>query len=358
MSSSPPALYSQCAATPALGDAMHVVRADLRLQRRAERPEQRGVQRLVAVRLGNRDVVLELAGDRLVQAVQHAERRVARRRVLDQHAHAVDVEDLREAVVLLAHLLVHAVDGLLAAGHRRRDAGVLQAVADRLQDAVHHLAPVAARGLDRLGEHAVAHRIEMLERRAPAAPGRARSGRAGWRSARRCRASRARCARDASVAIASSVRMLCSRSASLIRMTRTSCAIASSILRKLSACGSSRDWNSIWSSLDTPSTMSATGLPNELSISALVTLGVLHHVVEERGGEPLRVEPPLRQDAGYRERVRDVGLAGLAELSLVRVLGEREGALDERDVRGRQVVTKVSGELRDFRHARSPLGFR
>ena len=55
-------------------------------------------------------------------------------------------------------------------------------------------------------------------------------------------------------------------------MTRTSCAIASSILRKFSACASSRDVNSIWSSLETPSTMSATGLPNEVSISALVTV--------------------------------------------------------------------------------------
>ncbi len=54
-------------------------------------------------------------------------------------------------------------------------------------------------------------------------------------------------------------------------MTRTSRAIASSILRKLSAWISSREVNSIWSSLDTPSTMSATGLPNVFSSSPLVT---------------------------------------------------------------------------------------
>ena len=134
-------------------------------------------------------------------------------------------------------------------------------------------------------------------------------------------------------------------------MTRTSCAIASSILRKFSACASSREVNSIWSSFETPSTMSATGLPNEVSISALVIAGVLHHVVEERGGEPLGVEPPLRQDARHRQRVRDVRLAGLAELAAVRRIGKLERALDERDVRRRQVVAEVSGELRDFRHA-------
>ena len=82
--------------------------------------------------------------------------------------------------------------------------------------------------------------------------------------------------------------------------------------------------------------------------------GVLHHVVEERGGEPLRVEAPLRQDARDRERMRDVRLAGLAELAAVGRLGELERALDERDVRRRQVMAEVSGELRDFRHASSP----
>ena len=115
-----------------LGDAMHVVGADLRLQRRAERAEQRRMQRLVAVGLRNRDVVLELAGDRLVEAVQHAERGIAGGRVGDQDAHAVDVEHLRERVALLAHLLVDAVDRLFAAGDGGRRCRPSRAVADRL----------------------------------------------------------------------------------------------------------------------------------------------------------------------------------------------------------------------------------
>ena len=82
--------------------------------------------------------------------------------------------------------------------------------------------------------------------------------------------------------------------------------------------------------------------------------GVFHHVVQQRGGEALRVEPPLRQDAGYRQRMRDVRLARLAELAAMGGVGELERALDERDVRRRQVIAEVSGELRDFRHASSP----
>ena len=67
--------------------------------------------------------------------------------------------------------------------------------------------------------------------------------------------------------------------------------------------------------------------------------GVLHHVVEERGGEPLRVEG-----------MSDVGLARLAKLSLVCFLGKGERALDQRDVRSLEIVTKVPGEFGDFRH--------
>jgi hypothetical protein len=37
----------------------------------------------------------------------------------------------------------------------------------------------------------------------------------------------------------------------------------------------------------------------------------------------------------------------------MRVLGKRERALDERDVRRWQIVTEMSGEFGDFRHARS-----
>ena len=84
-----------------------------------------------------------------------------------------------------------------------------------------------------------------------------------------------------------------------------------------------------------------------------MTVRVLHHVVQQRGGEPLGVELPLRQDAGDGERMRDVRLAGLAELAAVRGFGELERALDERDVRRRQVVAEVPGEFGDLRHART-----
>jgi len=65
------------------------------------------------------------------------------------------------------------------------------------------------------------------------------------------------------------VRRLCVRSASLTRITRRSRTIASSILRKLSACASLRFLKRIWSSLVTPSTISATSAPKRAAISSL-----------------------------------------------------------------------------------------
>ena len=85
-----------------LGDLVHVLGADLHLDRRAERAEQRGVQRLVAVRLGDGDVVLELAGNRLVEPVQRAQREIAGGHVLDHDAKAVDVEAPRRRPAILS----------------------------------------------------------------------------------------------------------------------------------------------------------------------------------------------------------------------------------------------------------------
>jgi hypothetical protein len=67
-----------------------------------------------------------------------------------------------------------------------------------------------------------------------------------------------------------SVRMLCIRSASLTRITRTSAAIASSSLRKFSAWAVSVEVSSSWVSLVTPSTRSAISAPNRRDISSRV----------------------------------------------------------------------------------------
>ena len=128
-------------------------------------------------------------------------------------------------------------------------------------------------------------------------------------------------------------------------MTRTSRAIASSILRKFSACASAA-WNSILSSFDTPSTSSATGLPKRSSVF-LGDVLVLDHVVQQRGHERLGVELPVGADLGDRERMRDVRLARLADLAEVRRVGEAEGPLDLLDLVGREVFGEPGIQMLD-----------
>ena len=64
--------------------------------------------------------------------------------------------------------------------------------------------------------------------------------------------------------------MLCNRSASLTRITRASFTIASSILRKFSACRSSLDENGIVLIFVTPSTTCATSGPNSSLTRSMV----------------------------------------------------------------------------------------
>ena len=137
--------------------------------------------------------------------------------------------------------------------------------------------------------------------------------------------------------------MLCVRSASLTMITRMSRTMASSILRKLSACASARLLNWIWSSLLTPSTSSATSVPKRVVISSLA-VGVSSMTSWRIAAISVcGVEPQVGEQVGDRDRVRDVGLARAAALALVGLEREVVGGLDPLDV----LVGKVRLELVD-----------
>jgi hypothetical protein len=65
--------------------------------------------------------------------------------------------------VLLRHLLIDAVEILLAAGDSRADARLQQTGADGVEDAVDHLAPVTACRLQGLLQHSVARGEQVPE---------------------------------------------------------------------------------------------------------------------------------------------------------------------------------------------------
>src|SRR4029077_17100006 len=97
------------------------------LERLAVERDDRGVERLVQVVLGDGDVVVELAGDRAPQRVHDAQRRVTVADLVDEQADGVDVVDLAELRALALHLLPDAVDVFRAALDVGRDPGRLEA---------------------------------------------------------------------------------------------------------------------------------------------------------------------------------------------------------------------------------------
>ena len=131
--------------------------------------------------------------------------------------------------------------------------------------------------------------------------------------------------------------------------TRRSRAIATSILRKFSACRSSREEKASLPILVTPSTSSAISLPNSRSRSSLVAAVSSSDVVQEAGCHRGDVHLESDEEAGDLEGVREVRLAGGALLTLVGDLRESVGALEQGQVGPRLI-------LRDLLDERGKLG--
>ena len=109
--------------------------------------------------------------------------------------------------------------------------------------------------------------------------------------------------------------MLWSRSASLMRTTRMSSAIARNIFRMFSACCCSWLWVLNFDSLVTPSTRCATSGPKRSSTSARlysVSSGTSWSSAAVDGD---RVDAEVGEDLGRRDRVGDVRLARRADLA-------------------------------------------
>lgn len=127
-----------------LVDAVHFLGADLVLDRRAEGADHGRVQTLVAVGLGDGDEVLEARMYGLVELVQGAEREVALLARAHDHAKAVDVENVGEGGMRVAHAVVDAVDRLVAALNLGDDAVARQRRARLAQNALKNRPAVAA----------------------------------------------------------------------------------------------------------------------------------------------------------------------------------------------------------------------
>jgi hypothetical protein len=140
--------------------------------------------------------------------------------------------------------------------------------------------------------------------------------------------SRAR-VRAESLGSAASVCIVCTRSASFTSSTRMSRAIATSILRKLSA------WLCCWLlNLTLERVASAIdeardGLPKPLAELVHGLGRRRRRVVQERRGEAGVVEPQPRDDVGHGQRMREVGLGRRPSLAPLLLPREVERPLQE-----------------------------
>src|SRR5256885_3373031 len=147
-----------------LGHPVHLVRADLDLDRLTGVRDDGGVERLVAVRFRHRDVVLEATRHRVPQGVHHAGHAVAVAHALDLDADGGKVVDLRDLLVLAGHLLPVRVDVLRPAGYLRRlDAHLLQLAGENLAQVFDELLALVALAGDAPDDVFVRLRLEVAE---------------------------------------------------------------------------------------------------------------------------------------------------------------------------------------------------
>ncbi|KPW26109.1 Uncharacterized protein ALO83_04869 [Pseudomonas cannabina pv. alisalensis] len=148
---------------PVIGHLFHFTGANLDFNRHAVHAEQRGMQRLVAVGLWNRDVILEAAGQWLVQIVYSTQHAIAGIDLVDDDTERVNVHDLVEGPALAAHLFVNTVKMFLPPADIAFDTVDCQAMAQGLFDLVDQLLAIAPGALDRLVDSRGAHRVHGLE---------------------------------------------------------------------------------------------------------------------------------------------------------------------------------------------------
>ncbi len=110
--------------------------------------------------------------------------------------------------------------------------------------------------------------------------------------------------------------------------------------------------------LVTPSTMCATSSPNFSRIFVGRRKGVFDDVVQQARGDAHRVELHFGQDVGHLERVDQVRLAGMADLSLVLQGREHVGPAEQFQVGVRAVAADLVEQVLEPDHVRCLILYR
>ncbi len=156
-------LVSPVRGDPDLAHLVHLVGPDLDLEGLAVEGDDRRMERLVQIVLGDRDVVVELAGDRSPDGMDDAQGRVAIADLVNEQPDRVDVVDLAELGTLALHLLPDAVDMFrptLDVGH---DPGCLETRSQFGDGPLDVGLAAGSSGIQQSGQVTEAFRLERLE---------------------------------------------------------------------------------------------------------------------------------------------------------------------------------------------------
>ncbi|MNK59060.1 hypothetical protein D3C87_781590 [compost metagenome] len=332
------------------GRAVHFLRADLEFHGRAVGADDGRMQRLVAVQLADRNVILELSRHGLVQAVQGAQGHVTVGKAAHHHAEAVHVQHLRERQMLAAHLFIDVVQGLFAACDVGLEFGHGQGAFHRFHDLVDHFAPVAARRLDCFRQGAVAHRVQVRERQVlqlvvdvvQAEAVRDRHvhfhGLAGDAALFR---------RRHEVQGAHIVQAVGQLDEDHAHVGRHGQQHLAEVFRLRFDLALEFDLFQLRQAVDQMRDRCAEALDQFILLDVLV----FHHVMQQGGHDGLRVELPVGADFGDGDRMRDIRLARAAHLAQVHFVGEAVGFLDFFQVGRGKVFGQLVGQMADGGHA-------
>ena len=146
------------------GDGVHVVGADLQLDALVAWPDNGRVDRLIAVLLRRRDIVLEPARHRAPRPMHDAERAIAILGSRNDDAKAVDVRQLLHRDLTVLHFAPDGIRLLFAAVDLCLNVGGVELVVHGPQDLVDQPLVLVAQLVELLHHRRVAVRVEPLER--------------------------------------------------------------------------------------------------------------------------------------------------------------------------------------------------
>ncbi len=118
----PVVLIAPMSGDPCFGTIVHLLRANLNLERFAVRTNHRCVQRLVEVELRHRDVVLEATLNRRPHRVHETESAITITEFIDDHPNADEIVDVFERQTRRDHLAVDGVEVFRPPGDLGTDA--------------------------------------------------------------------------------------------------------------------------------------------------------------------------------------------------------------------------------------------